>query len=291
MSDPHENLPQRIRELKDVIRNCTLCPWHCHVDRTAGEIGACRTGANPIVASAGPHFGEEPVLVGSGGSGTIFLAGCNLHCVYCQNCDISQEVFGEEITAEELAEQALALQRRGCVNVNFVTPSHVAHAVAEAIARARADGLAVPVVWNSGGYDRVETLQAVEGLVDVYMPDYKYDSNQAGETYSGVSDYADIAREAVAEMYRQVGPLQIERGVARRGLLVRHLVLPGDLAGSRGVLDTLADIAPGCTVHVMGQYRPAFRAAHFPELMRCPSRGEIAELRRYAEGKGLVPVQ
>jgi putative pyruvate formate lyase activating enzyme len=204
------------------------------VNRKAGQIGACRIGSQAVVVSAGPHFGEEPCLVGSGGSGTIFFAGCNLTCVFCQNADISQRADGLPRTPMKIAEIALDLHGQGCRNINFVTPSHVAHAVAEAIVLARASGLTIPTVYNCGGYESVETLACLEGLIDIYMPDFKWADEAAGRKYSGVPDYPVVATTALAEMYRQIGPLRLDaNGEAIGGVLVRHLVMPGDLALAR----------------------------------------------------------
>ncbi len=286
-------LPANILRLRELIRDCELCPRCCRVDRTAGEVGACGIGETALVNSAGPHFGEEPVLVGRGGSGTIFFAGCNVACIFCQNWDISHTTDGEPTTPAEIAQVALALARRGCENINFVTPTHVSHAVAEAVWTARAGGLTVPVVYNSGGYEAVATRRLLEGLVDIYMPDFKYGDPAAGRKYSGVDDYPAVAAAALAEMYRQVGPLQTDaRGAAARGVLVRHLVLPADLARSRDALTAVACAAPACAINVMGQYHPAGEAAVIPveELLACPSAEEVAELRRYAVSLGLVRV-
>ena len=275
-----------------MIRSCTLCPRNCRVDRAAGKKGSCGVGAEAVVASAGPHFGEEPPLVASGGSGTIFFAGCNLHCVFCQNSDISQDAAaGREMSAGQIAALALSLRRRGCQNINFVTPTHVAHVVAETIFLARRQGLTVPIVYNCGGYESLEVLCLLEGLVEIYMPDFKYADEAAGRKYSGVADYPAVAEAAVAEMFRQVGPLKVDGGgAATRGLLVRHLVMPGDLAGSREVIDILVRIAPGCTVNVMAQYHPAHRADQFAELLTSVSPGRVRSLRQYAVEKGLVMV-
>jgi putative pyruvate formate lyase activating enzyme len=248
-----------------------------------------------VVVSAGPHFGEEPVLVGRGGSGTIFLAGCNLSCVFCQNSDISHPpdvpAAGEKCSGNRVAELALALQRRGCVNINFVTPTHVAHAVAEAIVTARLAGLRAPVVYNCGGYESVEVLRLLEGLVEIYMPDFKYADAAAGLKYSGVADYPAVASAAIAEMYRQVGPLVLDdHRVAARGLLVRHLVLPRDIARSREVINQVAAVAPGAAINVMGQYHPAYQAWRFPELQVHLSAADIRDLREYAASRGLMRV-
>lgn len=274
-----------------MLRACRLCPRRCGVNRTAGELGSCGIDATARVCSAGPHFGEEPVLVGRGGSGTIFFAGCNLHCVFCQNFDISQTDQGRPCSPEQIASYAVELAQNGCVNINFVTPTHVAHAVAEAIVITRDRGLSVPTVYNCGGYESVQTLHLLEGLIDVYMPDIKYAHAARGRTYSDVNDYPAVARTALAEMYRQVGPWRCSKsGMAERGVLVRHLVLPEDLAGSRAVVECVADTAPGCGINVMAQYRPAYRTHAFPELRGRPDVGAIRSLRDYAQDRGLVRV-
>ena len=274
-----------------MIRGCRLCPRRCDVDRPGGQRGACGVGEQAVMASSGAHFGEEPVLVGRGGSGTIFFAGCNLDCVFCQNHDISHSVDGRLVTPAEIAAAAVGLQRRGCENVNFVTPTHVSHAVAEAIVLARGHGCTVPTVYNCGGYESAETLRLMEGLIDVYMPDFKYADSPAGLRYSGVVDYAATATTALEEMYRQVGPLRLDgRGLACGGVLVRHLVMPGNLAASRDVIDIVARVAPGCTINVMGQYHPAYRAGEFQELAHPVDMGEIRTLRDYAFGRGLMRI-
>ena len=281
-------MPPNVLRLGREIRRCGLCPRRCGVNRQAGQIGACRIGSQAVVASAGPHFGEEPCLVGSGGSGTIFFAGCNLTCVFCQNADISQAAEGLPRTPTQIAEIALDLQGRGCCNINFVTPTHVAHAVAEAIVLARAGGLNIPTVYNSGGYESVETLACLEGLIDIYMPDFKWADEPAGRKYSGVADYPAVATAALAEMYRQVGPLRLDAGGdAIAGVLVRHLVMPGNLAHSGEAIDVIASMAPGCTVNIMAQYRPAYRAGEWPELMGRPKTAVIDQLRQLARSKGL----
>lgn len=272
---------------------CRLCPRRCGVDRTAGETGFCGGGALATVASAGPHFGEESCLVGRGGSGTIFLAGCNLGCVFCQNWDISHRVVGEEMDAAALAGLMRSLEARGCANINFVTPTHFAPPILEAIAEARRRGLSVPVVWNSSGYESAEVLRLLEGAVDVYMPDFKFSRSASAERYADAPDYPDRAREALREMHRQVGDLAIEGGVARRGLLVRHLVMPGGGQESREILRFLADLSPRTFVNVMGQYRPAGRVraraarSAYPEIDRPPAADEVAETRRGARALGL----
>jgi putative pyruvate formate lyase activating enzyme len=258
------------------------------VDRSEGQTGFCGIADMPVVSSVGPHFGEESVLVGSGGSGTIFFAGCNLGCIFCQNFDISHHRHGQEVTVEQLAGSMLRLQRYGCSNINFVTPTHVIPAIVAALELARKSGLTLPTVYNTGGYDSVETLQSLDGFVDIYMPDMKYADPKVAEQLSAAPDYPDVSRKAVKEMHRQVGDLQVENGLATRGLLVRHLVLPENLAGSFETIDFLAEqISPGTTINVMGQYRPCYKASTYPPISRRPTSQEIASARQYAINKRL----
>ena len=279
---------ENVRALWDRMNPCVLCPQDCRVNRHDGQIGFCGTGIEPVVSSAGPHFGEESVLVGRGGSGTIFFAGCNLRCVFCQNYDISRHLAGRRTNVEQLARTMLDLQRMGCSNVNFVTPSHLAAPVAAAIEVARGDGLTIPTVYNSGGYDSVETLRLLAGLIDIYMPDIKYADARIGERLSSARDYPGHCFAAVREMHRQVGDLHVEGGLATRGLLVRHLVLPENLGGSFEIVDFLADqVGPHTTINIMAQYRPCFEATDHPGIKRRPTRDEIAAPRRYALEKGL----
>jgi putative pyruvate formate lyase activating enzyme len=242
----------------------------------------------PVVSSAGPHFGEEKVLVGSGGSGTIFFAGCNLGCIFCQNFDISHHRRGQEVTIEHLAESMLELADYGCCNINLVTPTHVVPAIAAAIELAREQGLKLPIVYNTGGYDLVETLRLLEGLIDIYMPDMKYSDSAAAKELSAAADYPEVNFAAVREMHRQVGELRTKNGLAVRGLLVRHLVLPNDLAGSCAIIDFLAErISPETTINVMAQYRPCYKACSYSRVNRRPTAAEIESVRRYAVEKGL----
>jgi len=267
---------------------CTLCPHLCGIHRSKGETGFCGIGEAPTVSSVGPHFGEESVLVGTGGSGTVFFAGCNLGCVFCQNFDISHQRHGRPVTIEQLVQSMLDLQNSGCVNINFVTPTHVIAAIAAAIELARKNGLTLPTVYNTGGYDSVETLRFIEGFVDIYMPDMKYADAETGQELSAVPDYPAVNIAAVKEMHRQVGDLKTERGVATRGLLVRHLVLPENLAGSFEILDFLAEeISPSTTVNVMAQYHPCYKAAPHPKINRRPTIEEVQAVRQYAIEKGL----
>jgi len=276
--------------LRAALGSCTLCPRGCRVDRTRGERGICGVGAEAVVASAGPHFGEESCLVGRGGSGTIFLGGCNLRCVFCQNFDISHAPLGAERTPRQVARLMLRLAAEGCENINLVTPSHVTHALAEAVVEARRDGLALPVVWNSNAYEKVEVLRRLKGLVDIYMPDLKFSRSGSAERYCSAPDYPEVARAAVAEMRRQVGDLEVTGGLARRGLLVRHLVMPGGEEESREILDFLASLSVNTFVNVMGQYRPAGRVrpgGAWDEIACRPAPGAVAEARRHAARLGL----
>lgn len=273
--------------LYSMMSPCVLCPRECRIDRLAGETGFCRIGHLPRVASHGPHFGEESVLVGRGGSGTIFFSGCNLGCVFCQNWDISHSRVGRETTSEELATLMLSLQRRGCHNINFVTPTHVAATIAEAVQLARDEGLTIPTVYNSGGYDKVETLSMLEGLIDIYMPDFKFMDSVLAATYLNAEDYPAVARDALVEMHRQTGDLELRAEMAVRGLLVRHLVMPGCVEDSRRILDFVAEtISSNTYVNVMDQYRPCFQASEHPEIDRRLTTGEFEEVHQYARKKG-----
>jgi putative pyruvate formate lyase activating enzyme len=241
-----------------------------------------------MVSSVGPHFGEESVLVGQGGSGTIFFAGCNLGCVFCQNFDISHHRNGRQMTIEQLAQSMLELQSYGCSNINFVTPTHVIPAIAAALELARKSGMILPTVYNCGGYDSVETLKMLDGFMDIYMPDMKYLDSAVAKELSGAADYPAVNREAVKEMHRQVGDLQIEKGLATRGLLVRHLVLPENLAGSFEIIDFLAEqISSKTAINVMDQYRPCYQAYLHPKINRRPAPQEIESVRQYAIEKKL----
>ena len=283
-------LKAKIEAASDVLNQCTLCPHRCLVDRHHGELGLCRTGDQPVVSSYSPHFGEEDPLVGRHGSGTIFFTHCNLFCVFCQNWDISHGGQGEEITARDLAAIMIFLQKRGCHNINFVTPSHQVFQILEALPLAIEAGLNVPLVYNTGGYDAVETLKLMDGIIDIYMPDFKFWDPKVSERLCAAKDYPERAREAFKEMHRQVGDLVMDdQGVAQRGLLVRHLVLPDNLAGTREVMEFLAtELSPNTYVNVMGQYRPCGEAFKHPPLDRFPSKEELAEAEQAARLAGLT---
>jgi putative pyruvate formate lyase activating enzyme len=278
-----------IEALYGLMSPCTLCPRKCLVDRSADEGGFCGVGETALVASAAPHFGEEPPLVGRSGSGTIFLAGCNLGCTFCQNYDISHLRNGAETSVADLAEMMVALQKLGCHNVNFVTPTHVSPMMAAAVARARDAGLSVPIVYNCGGYESVEALRLLEGIVDIYMPDVKYGSNEGGGRLSAAPDYWDVVREAVREMHRQVGDLDLDgTGVARGGLLVRHLVMPQGIACTEKVCEFLAnEISLDTYINIMAQYRPMHRAHQTPGLERAVTGSEVETARNAARQAGL----
>jgi len=290
-----ESLPEKIRTCSKAVQKlwalmdpCTLCPRQCKVLRSEGKTGFCGIGVLPKVSSVGPHFGEESVLVGKGGSGTIFFAGCSLGCIFCQNYEISHLRQGSQTTIEQLVQSMLDLQSRGCANINFVTPTHVVPAIAAAIELARKDGLTLPTVYNTGGYDLVKTLKLLEGLIDIYMPDMKYSDPDVAKELSAAADYPKVSFEAVKEMHRKVGDLQTENGLATRGLLVRHLILPENLAGSFKIIDFLAEkISRKTTINVMAQYRPSYQALSHPHINHRPSLEEITSARRYAMTKGL----
>ncbi len=267
---------------------CTLCPRRCRVNRLAGETGFCGIGAQALVSSAGPHFGEESVLVGNGGSGTIFFAGCNLGCNFCQNYDISHGRAGRPASPAQIAEAMVQLQRIGCINVNFVTPTHVTPHIMEAISLARERGLRAPTVYNCGGYESAETLRLLEGLIDIYMPDAKFADPQTAADLCDARDYPEVNRAALKEMHRQVGDLVVANGVAKRGLLVRHLVMPNDVCRSLEVMDFLADhVSPNTFVNVMDQYRPVFEARSNPKINRHITPDEFRRVHEYAVKRGL----
>ena len=273
-------LAERVRRADEHLASCDLCARYCRMNRYETIKGAvCRTGRRARVHGFGPHHGEEPPLRGWGGSGTIFFSWCNLRCVFCQNWEISQKGVGREVEPEELAAMMLQLQELGCHNVNFVTPSHVVAQILEAVRIAAAEGLRLPLVYNTGGYDSLEALHLLDGVIDIYMPDAKYGDSETAHRYSHVRDYVEFNQAALREMQRQVGDLALDAdGVARRGLLVRHLVLPEDLANTERVIEFLARaISPHARVNVMGQYHPCHRADRHPPLDRAI---EVSEYHR-----------
>ncbi|UCD89198.1 MAG: radical SAM protein [Desulfobacterales bacterium] len=258
----------KIKQAYEILSSCELCPRKCNVDRVSGEKGVCKTGEKAVVSSFNPHFGEEEPLVGKNGSGTIFFTHCNLLCNFCQNYDISHLGHGEEISNEQLAGIMLHLQNSGCHNINFVTPSHVVLQILAATEIAAKNGLSVPLVYNTGGYDSVETLDILEGIIDIYMPDFKFWDPQIAKAVCNAEDYPEVARKVLTKMHRQVGDLVIDRsGIAQRGILLRHLVLPSGLAGTRELMRFIArEISINTYVNIMPQYRPCGRADEISEL-------------------------
>lgn len=277
--------------LTDQLTSCTCCPRNCRVNRIEKKVAACRVGADIQISHVGLHFGEEPPISGTKGSGTIFFAGCNLHCVFCQNYQISQEFQRFQtrtLTVDELASEMLRLQDAGAHNINFVSPSHMIFQMADAIRVAKEKGLAIPVVYNTNGYDSVDALRQIRGLVDIYLPDIKYMDNSLGKKFSAAPDYAEIIPGVLGEMLDQVGQLQLENeGIALRGVLVRHLVLPGHLENSRKCLRFLADLSPDIFVSIMSQYSPQHRASRYPEINRTLTENEYDEIIEYALDLGL----
>lgn len=257
-------LRQRIEKAKEIMRCCTICPKNCRVDRISGNLGGCGVGRLAPVSSYGPHFGEERPLVGQHGSGTLFFASCNLLCIFCQNYEISRfaERDAEHLNSKELAAVMIHLQEQGCHNINLVTPTHVAAHILEALPEAIEYGLRLPLVYNSSGYDSVATLDLLDGIIDIYMPDFKFWENTTAKLYTNAADYGDVARKALVTMFRQVGDLVLdESGLAQRGLLIRHLVMPEHVEETGEILNYIAEkISPNCHVNIMDQYRPCGEA-------------------------------
>jgi putative pyruvate formate lyase activating enzyme len=283
-------LKERAREAVSRLESCQICPRRCRVNRLKDELGFCRGERHARIYSYAPHFGEEPPLVGLHGSGTIFFSGCNLTCVFCQNYEISQLDQGTKVSAEGLAAMMIRLQDLGCHNINFVTPTHFVPQILEALTLAKEAGLTVPLVYNSGGYDSVETLQLLDGVFDIYMPDMKYGSDEMALRYSNAPEYTRFAKSAILEMHRQVGDLVIdEAGLAVSGLLVRHLVLPSGVAGTEEVVRFLSREVSGNTyLNVMAQYRPEHLACGYSELNRRTTVQEYREALRMAADVGLT---
>lgn len=275
--------------LLERLENCDLCPRNCNVNRLKVATGFCKTGRLAVVSSYNLHFGEEPPLVGRGGSGTIFFTWCNLGCLYCQNYSISHLGEGEEVKPNELADIMLFLQKRGAHNINFVTPTHVVEQIIEALILAIENGLRLPLVYNSGGYDKNSTLKEIDGIFDIYMPDAKYSDEDPSFKYSQARDYWKVCQEALLEMHRQVGDLVMDDyGIAKRGLLIRHLVMPNGIAGSFEVLDFIAKrISIDSYVNIMEQYHPCYKAYNFKELSRTITQAEFNEALEFGKKLGL----
>lgn len=291
-------LEQKVEAALNELEECRVCPRNCGINRLQDEQRVCHTGRHAIVSSAFPHFGEEDCLRGFQGSGTIFFGLCNLRCVFCQNWDISQREDGREMKPEEIASLALELQAVGCHNINFVTPEHVAPQVVEAIAAAIPRGLRIPIVYNTSAYDSLASLELMDGLVDIYMPDFKFWHRESARVLCKAKDYPEVARAAVREMHRQVGDLRFSRdGIARRGLLVRHLVMPGQAEETKAIMEWLADeISTDTFVNIMGQYRPQYQVGEiardgkprYQAIDRAPTRGEMAAAYQAGRDAGLT---
>ncbi len=282
-------LKKRIKALGEILKECRLCPRECKVNRLEGERGYCRAGVDLMISSTFPHFGEEPPLVGYHGSGTIFLAHCNLRCAFCQNCDISHLGGGERMTTSELAHAMIGLQRRGCHNINFVTPTHYVPQIVASLPEAVELGLRVPLVYNCGGYESIEVIKLLDGLIDIYMPDAKFSQEGDADRYCSASDYPKVLQQVLLEMHRQVGDLSLdERGVANRGLLIRHLVMPNGVAGTKKIASFIAKkLSRHSYVNIMDQYRPFYRAGEYPEIDRRISYREYIEAVKIAKDEGL----
>jgi putative pyruvate formate lyase activating enzyme len=282
-------LAGKFEEAERILKECTLCPRECRVDRTAGERGFCRTGNKPFVSSYGAHFGEEKPLVGRYGSGTIFMGNCNLGCIFCQNYSISHMGEGVEMSFNRLADIMLSLQNEGCHNINFVTPTHQMPMLLRSLLIASENGLRLPLVYNCGGYESPDALRLLEGIIDIYMPDFKYADPLMAKKYSKAGDYPEAAKAALKEMHRQVGDLLMDKkGTALRGLLVRHLVLPERTAGTAEVVKFIAEeISKKTCINIMDQYHPCFKASDHPPLNRRITAKEYAEAINLAVKSGL----
>jgi putative pyruvate formate lyase activating enzyme len=282
-------LAEKVQAAEAILRECTLCPRQCRVDRTSGERGFCRTGIRPFISSYGPHFGEEKPLVGRFGSGTIFMGNCNLGCLFCQNYSISHLGEGTDISFDKLADMMLSLQKQGCHNINFVTPTHQMPMILRSLLIASEKGLNLPLVYNCGGYESLHAIGILDGVVDIYMPDFKYMDPAMSLKYSEAEDYPESAKAAIEEMHRQVGDLVTDqRGVALRGLLIRHLVLPEGIAGTARVVHFIADeISKNTYINIMDQYHPCFKAFDHPPLNRRLTQQEYADAIQTAIDAGL----
>jgi putative pyruvate formate lyase activating enzyme len=284
-------LADRVEQAYAILEQCQLCPRHCGVNRQKGKRGFCRAPARVVIFSAHPHFGEEISLVGQNGSGTIFFSNCNLRCIFCQNWPISHEGKGKLLQDEDLADIMIYLQRIGCHNINLVTPTHVMPNIINATRIALKKGLHLPLVYNTSGYERLEVLKILDGIVDIYMPDMKYmDPDQAAKYSSGASDYPEVAKKAIIEMNRQVGELLIDkRGIGIRGLIIRHLVMPNRVAGTEKFVRWVAESLPKSTyVNIMPQYRVDYKAFDYPEIARGITVQEFLEAMDWAEEYGLT---
>jgi putative pyruvate formate lyase activating enzyme len=287
-------LVKREEALWKIMASCEICARGCGANRLAGDKGVCRTTARTKVHSAGPHFGEEGELVGRGGSGTIFFSFCNLRCCFCQNWEINHRGDGEKTTERELADMMLSLQRRGCHNINLVTPSHVVPQIVKATRIAATNGLRLPLVFNTGGYDNLEVIKMLDGIVDIYLPDFKYQDGALAARYSSdASDYPKVAAAVIREMHRQVGGVETDsNGIATRGLIIRHLVMPNNIGGTDGLVRWIAqELGKDTYLNLMAQYRPEHKAFDYPAIARRLTRDEWKQAAGWAEEAGLKNVR
>ena len=278
-------LNHRIRLLEGFLKECRLCPRECRVNRLDGKVGVCKAGSELRVSNVFPHFGEESPLVGTHGSGTIFLTHCNLRCIFCQNYDISHLGSGEQMTSSDLTRIMLRLQEMGCHNINFVTPTHYAPQIVASLPGAIEKGLCLPIVYNCSGYESIEVIRLLEGIIDIYMPDAKYLDEKYSKRFSNAPDYPEVIKKVLKEMHRQVGDLTLNsKGIAERGLLIRHLVMPGGVASSEAMLKFIAEeISVHSYVNIMEQYRPEYRAHEYPEINRRITHKEYLETIQWAK--------
>lgn len=285
-----EELQARSRKLIKLLEDCTLCPRKCHVNRLEDEIGTCKTGRRAMVSSYSPHFGEESPLVGKHGSGTIFFTNCSLNCIFCQNYDISHLGAGEEVSSSTLARMMISLQNMGCHNINLVTPSHVTAQIVSALIIAIEHGLDIPLVYNSSGYDNTEALQLLDGIIDIYMPDFKFASEHIAGITCDAPDYLDVSKKALKEMHRQVGDLKTDKnGIAERGLMVRHLVMPNDAAGTEELMNYISkEVSLNTYLNIMDQYRPCGEAYKLQNLSRSITNTEFQAAINAAKKAGIT---
>lgn len=283
-----EEIERRAGKLIERLKACDVCPINCQVDRLSDKIGPCGSGRLAKISSYNLHFGEERSLIGRGGSGTIFFAGCSLRCIFCQNYPISQMREGEFVSKEELSQMMVDLQNQGAHNINLVTPSHIVPQFVETLPLAISDGLSIPIVYNTSGFDDLNTLDSLDGIVDIYLPDMKYSDRSLGVNYSRVRYYPEVNLEAVKKMYAQVGDLVLEDGVAVSGVIIRHLVLPAEIENSKGVLKTIVEeISPTVTVSLLTQYYPSYKAVKHQTLNRPLNQDEVKEILDYVQMIGL----
>ena len=279
LSMSKEDFEFKLNKSIGILSKCNLCPRKCNVNRCEGELGVCNSGINLRISSYGPHYGEEKELVGKYGSGTIFFTNCNLKCIFCQNYDISHLGQGYEVTNEQLSKIMLYLQNKGCHNINLVTPTHFMPQILQSVHLAIKDGLKIPLVYNCGGYENLDSIKILEGIVDIYMPDFKFGDNISAFKYIGVNDYFHRAKEVIKEMHKQGGDLKLDNDkIAKRGLIIRHLLMPNNSSNPEKVLEFISnEISKESYVNILGQYRPCYKANNFPEISRKLTRQEYLD--------------